>query len=250
MHRLAEFGLPGKVGGEFEDALPGGHSAGRVIQFTSENHAQIVVGVDVLRIVLDSMAKSVDRLLGTTDATQGYTHVGADVGIDRLFFESKLVVFDRLIVITGVEEGMAQLDAAFDLKESLETDLRSTQERLADESSTRLELQAQVDLLEAQADLAEQLREEISFVKEEQNVLTRKLEETSSRANRLSTDRETFAEQLGVSETKVKELQRDKIDIEAQLFTLKDRVKEFDEATETRQILEEKTQKPKHTIDL
>ncbi|MBN1257682.1 MAG: HEAT repeat domain-containing protein [Planctomycetes bacterium] len=143
-------------------------------------------------------------------------------------------------IISIVRDLERELDAAFDLKESLETDLRATQERLADESSSRQELQAQVDLLEAQADLAEQLREEISFVKEEQNVLTRKLEETSARANRLAEDREKFAEQLGISETRVKELQRDKIDIEAQLFTLKDRVKEFDEATEARQLLEEK----------
>lgn len=139
---------------------------------------------------------------------------------------------DSVDIISIVRELERELDSAFDLKESLETELSNAQEALNEESSARKELEAQVELLEAQADLAAQLKEEIVFIKEDRNVLSRRLGEANNKMERALADYDMISEQLAAAETNIKSLQREKVDLEAQVVNLKDKVRDLADITE------------------
>jgi hypothetical protein len=143
-------------------------------------------------------------------------------------------------IISIVRDLEKELDASFDLKESLESDLHSTQAALEEEVASRKELEAQVELLEAQADLTSQLREEVAFIKEERNLLNKKLTDTTAKMEKALTDYDSVSDQLAAAEASIKGLQRDKVDLEAQVINLKDKVRELADLTEARRTLEAK----------
>ncbi|MHC4871473.1 MAG: HEAT repeat domain-containing protein [Planctomycetota bacterium] len=147
---------------------------------------------------------------------------------------------DSVDIITIVRELEKELDSAFDLKDSLQTELDSTQEALEVEVSSRKELEAQVELLEAQADLASQLKEEIAFVKEDRNVLSRRLGEANSKLEQSVADHDMVVGQLNSAESNIRDLQREKVDLEAQVINLKDKVRDLADTTEAKRTLEAK----------
>ncbi len=143
-------------------------------------------------------------------------------------------------IISIVRELEKELDSTFDIKESLEAELTSTQQSLNEEIAVRKELEAQVELLEAQADLASQLKDEIAFIKEDRNVLSRRLGEANNKMERAVADHNSVNEQLISVEENIKSIQREKVDLEAQVINLKDKVRDLADITEARRVLEAK----------
>jgi transposase len=94
------------------------------------------------------------------------------VGIeqDDLIIEDFADVSQERASIISIVRGLeGQVETAFKLKEVLEAELDATQKKLAEELDTHAQLEAQIASLEAQAALADQLREDIAFVEEERN---------------------------------------------------------------------------------
>jgi len=146
-------------------------------------------------------------------------------------------------IVKGLE---GQIETAFKLKEVLETELDTTQKRLSKQLDARAQLEADVELLKAQAALAEQLREDISFVEEERNKFADLLSQTQPQLEQATAERDCLAEQISSTEANVKELKGEKISLEAQVMNLKDRItdtdrlhKELVEITETNRDLRE-----------
>ncbi len=131
-------------------------------------------------------------------------------------------------VMNIVRDLEGQLDNAFALKKALEADLAATQARLSEESRAICELEARVQLLEAQVALAEQLREELSFVEEERNEIARKLKESQAQLGHVTNERDALAEQVIAAETSIKNLELEKVDLEAQVLNLKDEVQDLE----------------------
>ena len=119
------------------------------------------------------------------------------------------------------------MDAAFVLKKALEADLTATQKKLSEEEAVRAQLEARVRLLEAKAALADQLREDVSFVEEEQNKTFRRLKEVTSELDQTGKERDGLAEQKAVYVARVKQLQSQRFDLEAQVLDLRERLAEM-----------------------
>lgn len=130
-------------------------------------------------------------------------------------------------IITAVEGLYGEIDAAFDLKEALEVDLAATQKKLSEQEALRGHLEARVMLLEAKAALADQLREDISFVEEEHNKTFRRLRDITSELERVAKERDSLAEQRAADESRVKELQSERVRLEVQILGLKERLAEM-----------------------
>ena len=133
-------------------------------------------------------------------------------------------------VISVVEDLERHLDNAFALKEALEADLAATQTKLSKESAVRQQFEARVQLLEAQAALAEELRDELSFVAEERNDIARKLKESETQLQEVTNDRDELVEQAVTVEKNLKSLEVRKVDLEAQVLNLKDTVGDLETA--------------------
>jgi chromosome segregation ATPase len=128
-------------------------------------------------------------------------------------------------IVRGFEE---QVETAFALKEVLEGELDGTQQRLAQEVEARSELEVQVELLETRAALAEQLREDISFIEQERNKFADELAETRLQLEQAVADRDALTEQIGSAEANAKDLKGDKLALEAQVMNLKDKIIDAD----------------------
>jgi len=115
-------------------------------------------------------------------------------------------------IVKGLE---GQVETAFKLKEILEDELDATQQRLSEEMEARGRLEAQVNSLQAHASLAEQLRQDISFVEEERNKFADKLAQTRQEFEQAAAERDSLIEQFSYSEANLKELESDKIALEA-----------------------------------
>jgi chromosome segregation ATPase len=120
-----------------------------------------------------------------------------------------------------------EIDAVYMLKKALEGDLLATRQKLAEEETLRAELQTRVQLLEAKSALADQLREDVSFVEEEQNKTHRLLKEATSELERITEERDGLAEEKSVHVARIMELQRERLDLEAQILGLKERLAEM-----------------------
>jgi chromosome segregation ATPase len=131
-------------------------------------------------------------------------------------------------VISIVEDLERHLDNAFALKEALEADLAATQTKLSKESAVRQQFEARVQLLEAQAALAEELRDELSFVEEERNDIARKLKESETQLEEVTEDRDALVEQTVTTEKNLKSIEVRKVDLEAQVLNLKDTVQDLE----------------------
>lgn len=130
-----------------------------------------------------------------------------------------------LSIVRGLE---GQVETAFKLKEVLEDELDITQKKLSEELEVRVQLDAQVKSLEAQAALAEQLREDIAFVEEERNKFADQLEQIEPQFESVTDERDSLAEQLVSAEEHTKVLESEKIALEAQVMNMKDRVTDSD----------------------
>jgi len=153
---------------------------------------------------------------------------------------------ERASIISIVKGLEGQVETAFKLKEILEAELDTTQKRLAEELDARSQLEAQLESLKAQAALAKQLREDISFAEEERNKFADKLAKTQPQLEQATAERDSLAEQLSSAEANIKELEDEKVALEAQVMNLKDRITdtnhlrgELAEITETNQDLRE-----------
>ena len=146
-------------------------------------------------------------------------------------------------IVKGLEE---QVETAFKLKEVLEAELDTTQKRLAEELNARSQLEAQVESLQGRAVLAEQLREDISFAEQERNKFANLLGQTQPQLEQATAERDSLAEQLSSDEANIKELEGEKMALEAHVMNLKDRIAntnhlrgELAEMTEANQDLRE-----------
>jgi len=135
---------------------------------------------------------------------------------------------ERASIISIVKGLEGQVETAFKLKEVLEAELDTAQNRLAEELDARAQLEVQVKSLEARAALAEQLREDISFAEEERNKFANSLAETQQQLKAVTDERDSFAEQAVSAETYTKELESGKTALEAQVMNLKDKVRDID----------------------
>ena len=127
-------------------------------------------------------------------------------------------------IIALIKDLHSQIEAAHELKEALEADLDSLKEKLAKEQVVRGELEAQVKLLEAKAALGEQLREDLSFVEEERNEIARRLEHTTHQLGKITAERDRLAEQNAADQARIKDLECDKITLEANVLNLEEKV--------------------------
>jgi len=153
---------------------------------------------------------------------------------------------ERSSIISIVKDLEGQIDTAYELKGVLEAELDATQKKLSEESAARAQLEQRVKSVEAQAALAEQLHEDISFAEQERNKFANSLAETRQQLKAVTNERDSLAKQTASAETHTNELESDKTALEAQVMNLKDKVTdmdrlraEFAEIKEARQGLDE-----------
>jgi chromosome segregation ATPase len=141
-----------------------------------------------------------------------------------------------------------QIDAARELKEALEADLAAMREKWAEEQTARAEVEARGKLLEAKAALGDQLREDLSFVEEERNEIARRLEEARSQVAHLTAERDRLAEQRITDDARIKELQGDKITLEARVLNLEETVADMDRLRQELSAAKEESQRVNDTV--
>ncbi len=124
-------------------------------------------------------------------------------------------------IVKGLEE---QVETAFKLKEVLEEELDTTQKRLAEESDARSQLEAEVEVLQVRATLADQLREDISFAEQERNTFANMVSQLQPRLEQTIAERDSLAEQLASAESTIKELEGEKMTLEAHVMNLKEKI--------------------------
>ncbi len=134
------------------------------------------------------------------------------------------VTEERSSIISIVKGLEGQVETAFRLKEVLEEELEATQKRLAEELDARAQLEVQVTSLDVRAALGEQLREDISFAEEERNKFANLLSQIQPQLEDVTEERDSLAEQLSSAISNVKELDGEKMALEAQVMNLKDRI--------------------------
>ncbi len=135
---------------------------------------------------------------------------------------------ERASIISIVKDIEGQVETVFKLNEILEAQLNTAQKKLSEELAARVQSEVQVESLEAQAALAKQLREDISFAEEERNKFANLLAQTQLQLEEVTAGRDSLAEQMASAETNVKELERDKMALEAQVMNLKDKIRDAD----------------------
>ncbi len=159
-------------------------------------------------------------------------------------------------IIAMVKDLHGEIDAAYELKEALETDLAAAKDRLAQEQSVRAEMEARLRLMEAKAALGDQLREDISIVEEERNETARRLEEATSKLEQAAKERDELAQQNAAEEARIKTIQNDKLALEARVLNLEDAVADVDrlrrelaDVGENAQLLEESARNVKGKLE-
>lgn len=134
----------------------------------------------------------------------------------------------RASIISIVKCLEEQVDTAFELKNVMETELDTTQKKLSEELIAHVNLGEQVKSLEVHAALADQLREDISFVEEERNKYANALEEIQSQFETVSEERDSLAKKVVAVEAHAKELGDERTIFEAKVINLKDKVANMD----------------------
>lgn len=149
---------------------------------------------------------------------------GYELGMEDFadIFEQRASIIS---IVKGLEE---QVDTAFELKDVLETELDTTQKKLSEELVAHAKLEEQVKLLEAQTALANQLREDISFVEEERNKYANLLAEIQPQIETVSEERDSLAKKVASVEAHAKELSGERTSLEAEVMNLKDKVADID----------------------
>lgn len=149
---------------------------------------------------------------------------GYELGMEDFadIFEQRASIIS---IVKGLEE---QVDTAFELKDVLETELDTTQKKLSEELVAHAKFEEQVKLLEAQTALANQLREDISFVEEERNKYANLLAEIQPQIETVSEERDSLAKKVASVEAHAKELSGERTSLEAEVMNLKDKVADID----------------------
>ncbi|MHC4103425.1 MAG: hypothetical protein ACYSR9_00690, partial [Planctomycetota bacterium] len=151
------------------------------------------------------------------------------VAVDSSIIEDFTDVSEERAGIISIVKGLeGQVETAFKLKEVLEDELDTTQNRLADELDARAQLEVQVKSLEARAAVAEQLREDISFAEEERNKFANLLAQIQPQFEEVTAERDSLAGQTASAEANVKKLEGKRTTLEAQVMNLKDKITDGD----------------------
>jgi chromosome segregation ATPase len=138
-------------------------------------------------------------------------------------------VFEQIASIISIVKGLEeQVDTAFELKNVLEAELDTTQKKLSEELVAHIKLEEQVKSLEARAALADQLREDISFVEEERNKYANVLAEIQPQFETVSKEHDSLAKKVVSVEAHAKELGDERTILEAEVINLKDKVTNMD----------------------
>ena len=151
-----------------------------------------------------------------------------DTETNEMQLESSIDVSQQATNILSIIEGLeGQVDTAFKLKDALESDLGATRQRLSEELSARTDLDTRVKVLEAVSASVDQLREDLSFVEEERNKFSDLLDEVQPQLEAVSQQRDLLVEQAASDKQWIKELEDDKMTLEAKLLNLKDEVEDM-----------------------
>lgn len=138
------------------------------------------------------------------------------------------VLEETTSIISIVKDLEEQVDAAFKLKQVLEAELNATQKKLSEELDAHAQLKTQVRSLEAQAVLAAQLSDDISFVEEERDRFASLLSETQPQLEAVSDERDSLSKKLASAEARTYELEGERTTLEAQVMNLKDKAADRD----------------------
>lgn len=195
-----------------------------------------------VNIELLDRVKDLEVELSGRDATPPMEEFSSDIGGGSFF--------------SVVRELEGEIDATLALKDTLEADLEAAREKLSQESAARAELEARTRLLESQAALADQLRQELSFVEEERDRASTVLAETRAELDAVTDERNSLTESNAAADAQNRRLQSEAADLEAQVSALNGRITdlervkgELDQMTRERQMLEEKVQDIKRNLD-
>ena len=164
-----------------------------------------------------------------TDEQENLADVTADIGGSEYEIEDITDVSEERSSIISIVRGLeGQVETAFKLKEVLESELESTQLKLADEMEARTQLEIDLEALQAQASTANQLRQDISFAEDERNTFADNLGQNRKELRKITAERDSILEQLTESEVNVKRLESEKLALGAQVMNLKDNITDTD----------------------
>jgi len=135
---------------------------------------------------------------------------------------------ERSGIISIVKDLEGQVDTAYELKRVLEGELDATEKKLSEEFAARAQLEQRVKSVEAQAALAEQLQEDISFAEQERNKFANLLAQTRQQLKAVTGERDLLVSQAASAGTHINELESDKTALEAKVMNLKDKVADMD----------------------
>jgi len=146
-------------------------------------------------------------------------------------------------IVAMVKDLHGEIDASYEQKAALEGDLAAMRDKLFEEQAARAELEGQVKLLEAKLVLEDQLREDISLLENKRKETAHRLEEATSELKQVVQERDDLVEQKVFDEKRIREVQRDMMELEAKVSDLEKKVAETDhlgkELTRTRTALAE-----------
>ena len=135
---------------------------------------------------------------------------------------------EKASIISIVKDLEEQVETAFKLNEVLEAELYAAQKKLSEESTARARLEVQANSLEGQAAMADQLREDISFAEEERNKFAKLLAKTQPQLEAVTGERDSLIREVTSAKARTKELESDKMALEAQVMNLRDKVVDID----------------------
>ncbi|HUS74211.1 MAG TPA: hypothetical protein VMY06_14215 [Sedimentisphaerales bacterium] len=167
--------------------------------------------------LLESIEESADELImmqvsSVMDSSRNKMDDYADVSRERSSIIS---------IVKGLEE---QVETAFKLKEVMEDELEAAQNQLSEELADRAQLEEQVKMLQPQAALVDQLREDVIFAEEERNKYANLLANTQPQLEKVTGERNSLAQEVTSLKTHAQRLEGEKVAFEAQVMNLKDRI--------------------------
>lgn len=156
-------------------------------------------------------------------------------------------------VVRELEE---EIDATLSLKDSLEADLEEMSEKFSQESAAKIELVSRVKLLESQVTLADQMRQELSFVEEERDRASSVLVETRSELDSVTDERNALAETSATAEAQNRRLEAEKSDLETHVAGLNEKIAELEllsgdleKVSRERDVFEEKVKDLRRSLE-
>ncbi len=136
-------------------------------------------------------------------------------------------------IIQIVESLERQLDESFALRDALSADLEKARTKLSSEMVARRGLEERLKLCEAEAALVDPLRDELTFIEQERSEIARNLKTTADLLEQTTNERDALTEKMEAAQDRIGELEGLKIDLEAQVMDLQERLYEFGEVRKT-----------------